>query len=134
MNSTRGATKCHERKRISPRAVTLRHTRPGAFAVVNDRGEVINIGDGSNADFTPVALLLAAIGGCAALGVDFLIRERSTFEYFAVELRANKIRDENGNRLVDIWANFDTEFPDDDGGERARSYLPTAIQQSHDRL
>ncbi len=116
------------------RAVTLHHTGPGAFAIVNDRGGVINIGDGSSADFTPVELLLAAIGGCAALDVDFLIRKRSTFEYFAVDVRANKIRDEHGNRLVDIEATFDAEFPDDDGGERARSYLPTALQQSHDRL
>lgn len=116
------------------RTVTLHHTGPGAFEIVNDRGTVISIGDGSNADFTPVELLLAAIGGCAALDVDFLIRKRSTFEYFAVDVRANKIRDEHGNRLVDIEATFDAEFPDDDGGERARSYLATALQQSHDRL
>ena len=116
------------------RAVTMRNTGPGSFDVINDRGGVITIGDGSSGDFTPVELLLAAIGGCAALDVDFLIRKRSAFEYFAVELRANKIRDEHGNRLVDIEATFDTEFPDDDGGERARSYLPTALQQSHDRL
>ncbi len=116
------------------RRVTLQHTGPGAFSIVNDRGGTITIGDGSNADFTPVELLLAAIGGCAALDVDFLIRKRSAFEYFAVDVRADKIRDEHGNRLVDIEATFDTEFPDDDGGERARSYLPTALQQSHDRL
>lgn len=118
----------------SRRAVTLRNTGPGTFAVVNDRGGTLNIGDGSNGDFKPTELLLAAIGGCAALGIEFLIRKSSSFEYFAVDVRANKIHDENGNRLVDIEATFDAEFPDDDGGERARSYLPTALQQSHDKL
>jgi hypothetical protein len=45
------------------RAVSIDRVAAGKFTVGNDRGGRIGTGD---ADFTPVELLLAAIGGCTS--------------------------------------------------------------------
>lgn len=54
----------------------LTGSRPGKFTVSNDRGARIGIGTG-DADFTPVELLLAAIGGCTSIDVDILTSRRA---------------------------------------------------------
>ena len=49
-------------------------------------------------------------------------------------MTANKVRDEQGNHLVNLAMTFDVAFPDDDGGRTAAGVLPDAIGRSHDRL
>ena len=116
------------------RTVQVRRTEPGRFAVTNDRGGQIKFGMGSDTDFTPTELLLAAIGGCTAIDVDILTSRRSQPDSFDVTASARKIRDEQGNRLADIEVTFVLRFPDGEAGDAARAVLPEAVQRSHDRL
>ncbi|MFC7483992.1 OsmC family protein [Luedemannella flava] len=63
-----------------------------------------------------------------------LTSRRAEPEEFRVEVSANKVRDEGGNRLTDIQVTFHVSFPDTPEGDAARGILPTAVQRSHDRL
>ena len=118
----------------SPRSVHLERTDFAAFTVTNERGGSITIGDGSSADFTPVELLLAAVAGCSAIDVDFITSKRAEPERFAVEARGTKVRDEQGNHLTDVAADFDVAFADDEAGQKATDVLPDAVAKSRDRL
>jgi putative redox protein len=116
------------------RSVTIRRVANSRFTVANDRGGQMIIGTGAESDFTPVDLLLAAIGGCTAIDVDILTSRRSEPDAFTVLVDAEKIRDDLGNRLVDIKVTFQISFPDTPGGDEARSVLPDVVRKSHDRL
>ena len=59
------------------RAVTLRRTSLGRYEVSNARGGTMTIGTGEGADFTPVELLLAALGGCTGADVDHITSKRA---------------------------------------------------------
>ncbi|HZN72843.1 MAG TPA: OsmC family protein [Micromonosporaceae bacterium] len=107
----------------------------GRFSMRNIRGGSIPIGTGKDGDFTPVELLLAAIGACTALDVDALTSRRAEPTEFAVTVTGNKVRDEAGaNRMVNLSVEFTVSFPDGDAGDAARAMLPDAIRMSHDRL
>jgi uncharacterized OsmC-like protein len=118
----------------SERSVELTRTGPSRYTATNVRGTTLSIGDGSDADFTPVELLLVALAGCTAITVDPLVSRRAEPETFGVHARADKIRDELGNHLVDILMTFDVAFPDGEAGERARALLPDAIAKAEERL
>jgi putative redox protein len=118
----------------SERSVALTRTGPSRYSATNVRGTTLSIGDGSDADFTPVELLLVALAGCTAITVDPLVSRRAEPQTFDVHARADKIRDELGNRLVDILMTFDVAFPDGEAGERARALLPDAIAKAEERL
>jgi uncharacterized OsmC-like protein len=98
------------------------------------RGGTITIGSGTDDDFTPVELLLAAIAGCSAIDVDFITGKRSEPETFAATAAGHKINDEFGNRLTELLLDFDVVFGDDEAGRRATEVLERSIRQSHDRL
>ena len=108
----------------------LAHTR---HEVTNVRGGTLSIG-AAEADFTPIELLLAGIGACTGLDVDHITSRRGEPTRFAIVVKAHKIRDEQGNRLVDLEVGFDVAFADGEAGDAAREALPTAVQASHDRL
>ncbi|GAA1838524.1 OsmC family protein [Luedemannella flava] len=116
------------------RSITIERTPGGGHTVTNSRGGQLTFASGDDAAFTPVELLLAAIGGCTALDVAALTSRRAEPEEFRVEVSANKVRDEGGNRLTDIQVTFHVSFPDTPEGDAARGILPTAVQRSHDRL
>ena len=116
------------------RSIQLSRTGKARFRASNVRGGIVEFGEGGDSDFTPIELLLAAIAGCSAIDVDHLVGKRVDPESFTVAARADKIRDELGNRLTDIRISFDLTFPDGPDGERAEKALPRAIAQSHDRL
>jgi uncharacterized OsmC-like protein len=116
------------------RSVELVATEPGRFEVRNRRGGVLPIGDGESTDFTPVELLLAAIAGCSALDIDHILRKRAEAESFAIHMRGDKIRDEDGNHLVGLELVVDATFPEGEAGDAARAFLPRAIEQTRDRL
>jgi uncharacterized OsmC-like protein len=81
-----------------------------------------------------VELLLAAIAGCTGLDVEYITGKRAEPLFFRTPARADKIRDEDGNRLTNIEVRFEVEFPAGEGGDAAREVLPSALQRSHDRL
>jgi putative redox protein len=116
------------------RNVTVERLASGTFTATNDRGGQITMGTGGGADFAPAELLLAAIGGCTAVDVDAVTSRRAEPEAFALGVGADKVRDENGNRLADIEVTFRITFPAGEQGDAARAVLPGIVRQSHDRL
>ena len=118
----------------SQRLVTITRTSAGRYTAVNGRGGKLDFGTGEVEDFTPVELLLVAIGGCTAVDVDVFTTRRAEPEQFVVEVGGEKVRDEGGNRMEDLSVTFRVRFPEGEGGDAARALLPEAVQRSHDRL
>jgi putative redox protein len=116
------------------RTVTIERIASGEFAAVNSRGGKVIFGTGSGSDFTPTELLLAAIGGCTSIDVDILTSRRAEPERFEVRVDADKVRDDNGNRLTGIEVTFRIAFPAGEEGDAARAVLPDVVRKSHDRL
>ncbi|BCJ49899.1 osmotically inducible protein C [Actinoplanes sp. NBRC 14428] len=117
------------------RSVEIERTGAGEYVVRNVRGGEIALGAGDDATFTPVELLLAAIGGCTGIDVDLVTGRRAEPSRFVVRVSGDKVRDEaGGNRMRNLRVEFDVAFPADEGGDRAREILPRIMAQSHDRL
>jgi uncharacterized OsmC-like protein len=116
------------------RRVSLERTSKGRMLARNERGSSLAIGMGEDCDFTPVELLLVAIAGCTAIDVDLITGKRSAPEDFTVDASGVKIRDQHGNRLVELGLDFRVRFPDTDAGRAAEDVLARAIAASHDRL
>lgn len=106
----------------------------GRYKATNVRGGVLPVGSGGDPDFTPVELLLAALAGCGAIDIDLITGKRAEATTFDVVAEGTKIRDDQGNRLVDLRVTFDVRFPEGEDGDRARDVMPRAIAQTRDRL
>lgn len=116
------------------RQVTLQRDSAGRYTAVNARGGTMTFGSGQDGEFTPVELLLVAIGGCSAVDVDTLTSRRAEPERFTVQVEGDKVRDGDGNHLADISVTFEVSFPEGAAGDAARAILPGAAAASHDRL
>lgn len=115
------------------RRVTLERLDTGVYRATNPRGGQVTFGSMADDAFTPVELLLAAIGGCSAVDVDVVTGRRSAPDAFEVVVEADKVRDDVGNVLQDIQLTFRVAFPAGEAGDRARDVLPRAARTSHDR-
>jgi putative redox protein len=116
------------------RSVTIQRTASSEYTVTNSRNTQLRMGSGDTAEFTPVELLLAAIGGCTAVDVDLVTSRRAEPDQFEVETSAEKINDPAGNHLSDITVTFRVRFPAGEDGDKARAVLPGIVSMSHDRL
>lgn len=116
------------------RSVRLERVEHSRYLATNERGGQLSMGTGQNTDFTPVELLLAAIGGCTAADVDALTSRRAEPASFEISIDAEKVRDAGGNHLTDLQVTFRIRFPEGEQGDKARTLLPDAVQKSHDRL
>jgi putative redox protein len=116
------------------RQVSIARDAAGKYTVTNEHGKTISVGTGSDGEFTPVELLLAAIGACTSIDVDVLTSRRAEPTAFTVDVAAEKIRDTLGSRLTDIGVTFRVSFPEGEGGDAARDLLPGAVRRSHDSL
>jgi putative redox protein len=116
------------------RSVRLERIKNSRYTAVNERGGTISVGTGDGTDFTPVELLLAAIGGCTAIDVDILTSRRAEPDSFEIVIDAEKVRDAAGNHLADVQVTFRIAFPAGEQGDKARELLPDAVRKSHDRL
>ncbi|PWU53979.1 oxidoreductase [Micromonospora globispora] len=117
------------------RSVEIERASVGQYVVRNVRGGSMSMGTGQDASFTPVELLLAAIGGCTAIDVDHITSRRAEPTQFSVQVTGDKIRDEaGGNRMQNLTVKFTVTFPQGADGDRAREALPRSLQQSHERL
>lgn len=114
------------------RHVTIDRISGGTYTVTNDRGDTIRVGGDGN--FSPVELMLAAIGGCTAIDVDTVTTRRAEPDTFRIDVDANKVRDEHGNHLTDIVVTFKVAFPEGADGDSARKILPDIVRRSHERL
>jgi putative redox protein len=117
------------------RQVTIERISNSHYTVTNARGGTITVGTADSTDFSPVELLLTAIGACTAIDVDILTSRRAEPDSFQVDVGAEKLRDEKGrNSLTDITVTFRIRFPDGEGGDQARALLPDAVKRSHEQL
>lgn len=114
------------------RSVRIERTSVGRYTVHNARGATIPIGgDG----FSPVELLLAAIGGCTAIDTDVVTSRRVEPAAFTVTVTGDKVSDrETGNRMENLAVTFEVRFPDGEAGDAARALLPRTVALSHDKL
>lgn len=118
----------------SHRAVSLERIGTHRFRATNAHGTTITFGSGEGTDFTPIELLLVALGGCTALDVEFITGKRAEPTSFEVTVTGEKIRDEAGNRMTDLAVTMRVVFPEGEAGDAARAVLPDALKKSHDRL
>ena len=116
------------------RSVSIRRIANSEYIATNARGGELKMASGGGPEFSPVELLLAAIGGCTAVDVDILTSRRAEPDEFGVVVGAEKLKDAGGNFLADITVTFRVRFPDGEAGDRARDILPDAVRKSHDRL
>lgn len=113
--------------------MSLERLETGVYRASNPRGGTIDFGSNAGEGFTPVELLLAAIGGCSAVDVDVVTSRRAEPDTFHVAVQATYVRDGDGNRLQDIAMRFEVTFPPGQDGDRARAIMPQAARTSHDR-
>ena len=120
----------------SRRHVSIERTENSRYTVTNARGGTITVGAATNGatHFSPVELLLAAIGCCTAIDVDMVTSRRAEPEGFQIEVDAETVRDDSGSHLKNITTTFRIRFPEGEGGDKARAILPDMVKQSHDRL
>ncbi|MFI5732883.1 OsmC family protein [Kribbella sp. NPDC051587] len=121
----------------SLRQVGFERLANSSYRVTNARGGSITVGSGGedDTDFTPVELLLAAIGTCSAIDVDIVVSRRAEPTEFSAVVRGDKVRDaDEGNRMENLAVEFTIRFPEGEDGDKAREALPRAVKMSHDRL
>jgi putative redox protein len=116
------------------RTVDLAIMGEGRYKATNVRGGVLPIGQGDDPDFTPVELLLASLAGCGAIDLEWVTKKRAPFTAFAARAEGHKVRDEQGNHLVQISVTLDVAFPEGEAGDQAREVVPRTLQQVQDRL
>ena len=114
------------------RSIDLERTAAGAYTARNARGGELRLG-GDDAAFTPVELLLVALGACSALDIDVATSRRSEPTSFTVRVDAQKVQEDGANILRDIAVTFDVAFAEGPEGDTARQVLPRAARVSHDR-
>ncbi|GAB3443503.1 OsmC family protein [Actinophytocola sediminis] len=113
------------------RSVQVERVATGRYVASNARGGTLPIGGD---DFTPVELLLAAIGSCTATDADVVISRRTEPDTFTVTVSGDKIQDESGNHLTNLAVTFDVRLPAGQAGDQARTLLARTVKLSHDRL
>ena len=118
----------------SLRYVELTRQRKARYVATNRRGGSIEVGEGDDAAFTPVELLLTALAACTAMDVDYIVGKRAEAESGRLSSSARKVRDDQGNHLVNVKVVLDLRYPEGAEGDAARTALPMAVQRSNDRL
>ena len=114
------------------RSVQIERVGLGTFRATNAKGASITVG--GEGDLTAVELLLAALAACSGADVDHITSKRAEPTRFRAVASGDKIRDEKGNRLINLTLTFEVEFPEGAEGDEARAALPRAIEKSHNRL
>ncbi|HEU5429792.1 MAG TPA: OsmC family protein [Actinocrinis sp.] len=115
------------------RSVRVGRVTTGEYIATNSNGVTISLGSGDEV-FSPVELLLAAIGGCTAIDADVATSRHAEPAGFSVIVTGHKIQDDLGSRMTDLEVTFRVSFPEGAEGDAARAILPRAVQLSHDRL
>jgi putative redox protein len=115
------------------RRVALERVEEGVYRATNPRGVELVFGSKAEDGFSPVELLLAAIGGCSAVDVDVATGRRAEHDRFEVVVEGEVARDETGNILRDVRMTFHVTFPAGPDGDKARNLLPRAVRASHER-
>lgn len=117
----------------SRRAVQIDRTGPSTYLARNDRGGELRVSATGDADFTPVELLLVALGACSAVDVDTVTSRRAEPDRFTVHVSGDKVRVDGASALRELVVSFDVRFPAGAEGDAARQVLPRALQVSHEK-
>ncbi|MBE1562858.1 OsmC family protein [Nonomuraea africana] len=98
------------------------------FVVTNERGARVDIGGGDqDGVFTPVELLLAAVGGCNIVTVEPLTAKRGhRLLRLAMTVEAEKVEP---NKLGPVTVTYDVEVP----SEQADEVFRTVAQRVEDK-
>jgi uncharacterized OsmC-like protein len=110
-------------------SVRVERTDDGGFVARNDRGAQVAIG-GSDEDgvFSPVELLLAALGGCEIVTVEPLTADRGhRLVRLATTVEAQKVAP---TRLGTITVTYDVELPP--GDEAAAKVFADVAHRVHE--
>src|SRR3954469_4239814 len=110
-------------------SVRVERTDDGGFVARNHRGAEVAIG-GSSDDgvFTPVELLLAALGGCEIVTVEPLTAERGhRLMRLAATVEAEKVAP---TRLGTITVTYDVRVPE--GDDEAAEVFTAVAHRVHD--
>jgi uncharacterized OsmC-like protein len=92
---------------MNPAPVRIRRDAPAKFTATNGRGAEIKIGRSQDgADFSPVELLMAALGACAGLSADHVISRRLGDDA-AIDVVVEADKDVEGDRLTDVRTKFE---------------------------
>lgn len=109
--------------------VKVERTEDG-FQATNDRGGRVAIGSsGDPGVFTPVELLLAALGGCELVTVEPLTAKRGhRLVRLAATVQADKIET---SRLGKVTVSYEVELPE--GDDRAAEVFEAVARRVHER-
>jgi len=110
--------------------VKVERTGAGGFLATNGRGgEVAVGGEDQDGVFTPVELLLAALGGCELVTVEPLTAQRGhRLASLSATVQAEKIEP---TRLGTVTITYQVELPD--GDEKAAEVFTAVAERVHDR-
>lgn len=109
--------------------VSVQRTAQGRFRATNAAGAQIEIGTGEEV-FTPVELLLAALGACSSIDPDTVISRRTEPRSFAAEVSADYVR-EDENYLRDVLIQLAVELDDSADAHRAARTVDRALAHAH---
>jgi uncharacterized OsmC-like protein len=100
--------------------VRVERTEDGGFRATNARGAEVRIGGGDEEGaFTPVELLLAAVGGCNIVTVEPLTAKRGQrLVRLAMTVESEKVEP---NRLGSVTVTYDVEVPSKEADEVFRA-------------
>jgi uncharacterized OsmC-like protein len=117
-------------KEAAMATVRVERSDDGGFVARNDRGAEVAIG-GADDDgvFSPVELLLAALGGCELVTVEPLTAQRGhRLASLAATVSAEKIE---STKLGTVTISYEVELPPDD--EEAAEIFAAVANRVHDR-
>lgn len=111
-------------------AVRVERTEDGGFLATNDRGATVAItASDEKGRFTPVELLLAALGGCEIVTVEPLTAQRGhRLVRLATTVEAEKVE---RNKLGPVTIAYDVELPE--GDHEAAEVFAGVAKRVHDR-
>lgn len=109
--------------------VKVERTEEG-FEATNDRGARVAIGDGDAAGaFTPVELLLAALGGCETVTIEPLTAQRGhRLVKLAATVQADKVET---SKLGTVTISYEVELPE--GDDKAAEVFEAVAKRVHER-
>lgn len=95
---------------MNPTPVQIRRSAPAKFVATNARGAEITIGRSQDgADFSPVELLMAALGACATLSADSIISRRLGQDA-PIDMVVTAEKDVEADRLTSVETKFDLDM------------------------
>ncbi|MEV4319626.1 OsmC family protein [Actinocrispum sp. NPDC049592] len=94
----------------NPAPVRIRRDAPARFTAINGRGAEIRIGRSQDgADFSPVELLMAALGACAGLSADHVISRRIG-EDAPIDVVVEADKDLDADRVTAVRTRFELDL------------------------